>query len=82
MPSTLPPDSCGGRTAALIVNYSSCFSIGVAVGDSIPLLSLIMERRGVSETLIGANTPWGGIGIICIESFVPMIVRRFGSGLR
>ena len=73
-----PPDSRGGRTAVLIANYLSCFAIGLAVGGSIPLLSLIMERRGVSETLIGANTAMGSIGVICIAPFVPMIVRRFG----
>ena len=75
---TPAPNGRGGKTAVLIANYSSCFAIGLAVGGSIPLLSLIMERHGVSETLIGANTAMGSIGIICIAPFVPMIVRRFG----
>jgi MFS family permease len=75
---TPAPNGRGGKIAVLIANYLSCFAIGLAVGGSIPLLSLIMERHGVSETLIGANTAMGSIGIICIAPFVPLIVRRFG----
>jgi MFS family permease len=77
-PASSLPDSDVGRSAVLIANYLSCFAVGLAVGGVIPLFSLILERRGVSETMIGANTAVGSLGIICIAPFVPWIVGRLG----
>ena len=62
----------------LVANYLSSFAVGLAVGGVIPLFSLILEKRGVSETMIGANTAIGSLGIICIAPFVPRIVQRLG----
>lgn len=73
---TAPPGD--GRTAVLLANYLSSFTIGLAVGGIIPFLSLLMERRGVGEVMIGANTAAASFGIICVAPFVPAIVRRFG----
>lgn len=76
------PDESRGpgnrKRTVLIANYLSCFAVGLAVGGVIPLFSLILEKRGVSETIIGANTAVGSLGIICIAPFVPWIVRRLG----
>lgn len=68
----------GRREAVLAANYLSSFAIGLAVGGIVPFLSLLMERRGIDETLIGANTAAGSLGIICLAPFVPAVVRRFG----
>ena len=70
----------GGRTrvAILLANYLSSFTIGIAVGGISPFLSLILEARGVNETIIGANAAVGSVGIICVAPFVPAVVRRFG----
>ena len=77
-PTAVRPAPDDGRLAVLVANYLSCFAVGLAVGGVIPLFSLILERRDVSETVIGANTAVGSIGIICIAPFVPWIVRRLG----
>ena len=72
------PERSKGRVAVLVANYLSSFAVGLAVGGVIPLFSLILEKRGVSETMIGANTAIGSLGIICIAPFVPWIVQRLG----
>ncbi len=74
-PASGPP---GARLPVLFANYLSCFAVGLAVGGVIPLFSLILEKRGVAEALIGGNSAVGSLGIICVAPFVPRIVRRFG----
>ena len=77
-PPVVPPDGGGGRMAVLVANYLSSFAIGLAIGGIIPFLSLVMERRGVGEVMIGANTAAASLGIIVVAPFVPAIVRRVG----
>lgn len=49
---------------------------------SYPLLSLIMERRGLDSTLIGLNTASEALAIFVIAPFAPALLKRFGtSGL-
>ncbi len=59
----------------------ACVSIvGIGLGLSIPLLSLEMERMGLSGTIIGLNTGVGGIASILVIPFVPRIAARIGVG--
>lgn len=53
-------------------------AVGVAIGLSFPLLSFLMEQRGYSSTLIGANTAMAGIASIITVPFVNPIARRIG----
>jgi MFS family permease len=53
-------------------------SVGVAVGLSFPLLSFLMEQRGYSSTIIGANTAMAGIASILTVPFVNPLARRIG----
>jgi MFS family permease len=53
-------------------------SVGVAVGLSFPLLSFLMEQRGYSTTLIGANTAMAGIASMLVVPFVNPVARRIG----
>lgn len=53
-------------------------SVGVAVGLSFPLLSFLMEQRGYSSTLIGANTAMAGVASIITVPFVNPLARRIG----
>jgi len=69
------------RAVVLLANYLSCFAVGLAIGGVIPLFSLVLEKRGISEAVIGANTAVGSLGIICIAPFVPWIVGRLGLGV-
>ncbi len=61
--------------AAAIATISA---VGVAVGLSFPLLSFLMEQRGYSSTLIGANTAMAGIASIITVPFVNPLARRIG----
>lgn len=52
---------------------------GLAFGMSYPLLSLILETRGVSADMIGVNAAMMPIGVLLFSSVIPIASRRFGS---
>lgn len=54
--------------------------VGLGLSLTLPLLSLEMERMGVSGTLIGVNTAIAGLASITIVPFVPRLAARFGVG--
>lgn len=54
--------------------------VGVGLSLSVPLLSLEMERMGVSGTMIGLNTAVAGVASIIAVPFVPRIAARIGMG--
>jgi MFS family permease len=54
--------------------------VGVGLSLTIPLLSLEMERMGVSNTGIGLNTAIAGIASIIAVPFVPRLAARMGIG--
>lgn len=53
---------------------------GVGLSLSIPLLSLDMERMGVTSGLIGLNTAMAGLASLITIPFVPRLAARFGVG--
>ncbi len=60
----------------------SCAGItvfGLAFGMTFPLLSLILESRGFSETVIGINAAMMPIGILFFSPLIPVISGRLGS---
>ncbi len=54
--------------------------VGVGLSLTIPLLSLEMERMGISNTWIGINTSIAGVASIMTVPFVPRIAARLGMG--
>lgn len=54
--------------------------VGLGLSLTLPLLSLEMERMGVSGTLIGVNTAIAGLASIVAVPFVPRLAARFGVG--
>ncbi|MFC6789516.1 MFS transporter [Methylobacterium komagatae] len=64
--------------AAIAAAIACVAVVGIGLSLSIPLLSIEMERRGASSTLIGLNTAMAGISSICLVPFVPRIAARFG----
>jgi MFS family permease len=52
--------------------------VGLSLSLFIPLLSIEMERMGVSGTLSGLNTAFAGLGTLCTLPFVPRLAARFG----
>src|SRR5919112_5195911 len=66
------------RVAAIAAAIACVTAVGIGLSLSIPLLSLEMERMGVSGTSIGLNTAVAGIASICVIPFVPRLARRMG----
>jgi MFS family permease len=60
---------------------ASISAVGTALGLGLPLLSTVLQDRGVSSTLIGANTAVAGIASIASSPFVTPLARRFGVRL-
>jgi MFS family permease len=61
---------------------AACVAItvfGFAFGMSYPLLSLILESRGVSSDMIGINSAMMPIGILLFAPVIPFAVKRFGA---
>ena len=52
----------------------------IAQGLSYPLLSFILQRQGVSPSLIGLSAAMTPIGFIVSSPLIPAIARRFGAG--
>jgi len=66
------------RKAAITAAVASVAVVGVGLSLSIPLLSLEMERMGLSGTWIGVNTAVAGLASIAIVPFTPRLAARFG----
>ncbi len=52
---------------------------GFALGLMFPLLSLMMEKQGVSPRVIGYNTAMQPLGILIAGFIVPSLTRRWGT---
>lgn len=52
--------------------------VGIGLSLTVPLLSLEMERMGISGTWIGLNTAISGIAAIVTLPFVPRLAARLG----
>ena len=63
----------------LIAACSAITVFGFAFGMTYPLLSLILESRGVSTYMIGLNSAMMPIGILLFSSVIPWAARRFGA---
>ena len=63
----------------LIAACSAISVFGLAFGMTYPLLSLILESRGVSEKMIGINSAMMPIGILLFSPVIPAASARFGS---
>ena len=62
--------------------YAACAAVivfGFALGLTYPLLSLVLESRGVSASMIGLNAAMAPIGIVAFSVFIPVLARRWGT---
>lgn len=64
------------RRNSLIAVIACISVVGMGLGVSIPLLALMMEREGLSGTLIGANTAMPALATFAFTPFIPAILRR------
>lgn len=63
----------------LIAAISAVTVFGFTLGLMFPLLSLIMEARGINADTIGYNTAMQPLGIVLSIFTIPPLVRRFGA---
>jgi MFS family permease len=67
------------RWLSLGAVYACIFANGVGMGLSLPLLSLILERHGVSGTVQGLNAAFGAVALLVFTPFIPTVAARMGS---
>lgn len=75
--SAAPPvRSAFGNLVAAISTIAVC---DIAFGLTFPLLSLLLERRGVPAWIIGLNAAMSPLGIIIAGPLIPSAVRLTGA---
>ena len=67
------------RRRNLLAACAAIIVFGFAMGLTYPLLSLLLERRGVAESVIGLNAAMSPLGILLFSVFIPVLARRFGA---
>ncbi len=70
------PATPWGAIAAVTIALS-VFSI--TLGLTYPLLALLLERQGVSETWIGLSAAMTPLGLIIASPLIPVVVQRVGA---
>ncbi|MCP4183298.1 MAG: MFS transporter [Hyphomicrobiales bacterium] len=63
----------------LIAACAAISVFGFTFGMTYPLLSLILESRGVSEGMIGVNAAMSPIGILLFSPVIPIAAQKFGA---
>ncbi len=63
---------------AFIAAATSVAAIGLAIGLGLPLLSIILEKRGFSSSLIGLNTAMAGVASMAAAPITTKIAHRIG----
>jgi MFS family permease len=63
---------------SLVAAISSISAVGIAIGLGLPLLSIILEKRGIPSTLIGLNTAMAGIAAMIAAPITTKLAHEFG----
>jgi MFS family permease len=64
---------------SLIAAVAAISAVGIAIGLGLPLLSIIMEKRGISPTLIGINSAMAGVAAMAAAPFTTRIAHALGT---
>ena len=67
------------RRRNLVAACAAIVVFGFAMGQMFPLLSLLLERQGYGDDVIGLNAGMSPMGILVFSSFIPLAARRFGA---
>ncbi len=76
---SLAPTSLSTNTRNLVAACAAICVFGLSFGMTHPLLSLLLEQRGVSSAMIGINASMGTLGILLFSPFIPVLAKRLGS---
>jgi MFS family permease len=66
------------RYWSLAAAIASVTVFGLSIGQAAPLLSLLLERRGIAVTLNGLNAGAAFLGVLVGPLLAPRCVRWFG----
>jgi MFS family permease len=66
------------RRQNLVAVIAAMAVAALIYGLSLPLLSLVMNERGVESTIIGLSTAVQSVGMLMIAPFLPAYMRRSG----
>jgi len=72
------PPPAGSRSWSLAAAISAVAVFGLGVGQFAPMLSLLLETRGIDPTLNGLNAAASSVGIVLGPLFAPRGVRILG----
>src|SRR5690606_16435935 len=64
---------------SLIAAIAAISAVGIAMGLGLPLLSIIMEKRGISSTMIGINSAMAGIAAMAAAPFRTRLAHDWGT---
>ena len=68
----------GNNYKTYIVLFLCALIIGIKLGTLVPLLSLILESRGYSNTEIGLNVVAQPLAVILFVRVTPIIIHKIG----
>ena len=71
-------DGAPMRWLSISAAIASISVVGIAIGLGMPLLSVILESRGYSATMIGLNTAVAGLASIAAAPLATPLAMRFG----
>lgn len=63
---------------SLVAAVSSISAVGIAIGLGLPLLSIILEKRGIPSTLIGLNTAMAGGAAMAAAPITTKLAHQYG----
>ncbi|WP_137133031.1 MFS transporter [Rhizobium sp. FY34] len=63
---------------SLVAAISAISAVGIAIGLGLPLLSIILEKRGISSTMIGLNSAMAGIAAMAAAPITTRLAHEFG----
>ena len=78
MHTKLAPDPEKLHWLSIAAAIASISVVGIAIGLGMPLLSVILEARGISATMIGLNTAIAGLASIAAAPLATPLAVRFG----
>jgi MFS family permease len=67
------------RLKTLLAMLAAVFAFGAGLSLGLPLLSLVLETRGISAGWIGINTAVAAFAALFVTPFVTPVTRRFGA---
>jgi MFS family permease len=67
------------RWRSLIAVIASVFGVGVSFGALVPLIALILERRGVDAAVIGLNSAMFPLAVLLFTPHLPHVAAKLGT---